>query len=152
MRQLPRIMELRFIDRPLLLFLSLSCFWHAGPYFWSKMVRSGSCLNFCMSLHGPHTSFWIFFIHYCELRESCPWVWHMSIHIDVPIIVNTTFLQHVLVCLCSSGHVNVFQWNWECFFRLHVELKWRFDVMTINEIPFHRLKIVSNFPVIRWCV
>ena len=38
--------------------------------------------------------------------------------------------------MSSSGHVNVFQWNWECFFFRHLELNSRFDVMMINEIPF----------------
>ena len=33
---------------------------------------------------------------------------HMSIHIDVPIIVNAALLQHVQVCMCYSGHVKVF--------------------------------------------
>ena len=34
--------------------------------------------------------------------------------------------------MCSRGHVNVFQWNWERAFLRHAELNSRFDVMTIK--------------------
>ena len=52
----------------------------------------------------------------------------------IPIIVYSAFLQHVQVS--SPGHVNIFQWNWECFFCRHVELNSRFDKITINMIPW----------------
>ena len=51
--------------------------------------------------------------------------------------------------MSSPDHVNVLQWYWECFFLRHVELNSRFDVMTINVIPFDRPKIVTDFSVIR---
>ena len=38
-----------------------------------------------------------------------------TIHIDIPIVVNTAFLQHIQIRVRSPGHVNVFQWDWECF-------------------------------------
>ena len=45
--QLSLIVEVRFLDSPLLLFFSLGCFWHSGPHFWPQMIRSCGCLNFC---------------------------------------------------------------------------------------------------------
>ena len=43
--QLLRIVELLFVDSPLM--LSLSCFRHARSNFWPQTIRSASCLNFC---------------------------------------------------------------------------------------------------------
>ena len=51
--------------------------------------------------------------------------------------------------MCSPGHVSKFQWNWKCVFFRHVKMNSRFDVMTINVIPFDRPKIVTRFSIIR---
>ena len=55
-----------------------------------------------------------------------------SIHINVPTIVNTAFFHHIEICMCSPRHVNVFQWNRECFFSRYIELTSRLDMMTIK--------------------
>ena len=68
------IVELRFLDNPLLLFLSLTCFSDAGPNFWPQMIRSGSCLKFCEPPPGPHLSFTSFF--HSTLWTS--WIWSMN--------------------------------------------------------------------------
>ena len=85
---------------------------HISGHKWSDLVVTS---NFWEPLPGPHIFFRWFFIQYRELREFWSWVWQTKIHIDVPIIVNTAFLQHVPICLCTSGHVNVFHWYWRMF-------------------------------------
>ena len=90
-------------------FLSLGCFWHTGPIFGPQTIRSGSCLNFCKPHPGPHVSFRRSFFQHCELRESCPWVWQTSIHINVPITIDSAFLRRTQGRTCSPGHVNMFQ-------------------------------------------
>ena len=134
--QLPRIFELWFIDSPLLLFLSLGCVWDAGRrHFrpqWSGLA---------------HVSFWRFFTLCCELCESCPWIWQISSHIDIPIILNTAFLQHIQGRMCPPDHVNVSQWYWaRCNFR-HMELNSRYDVS-----PSMDQKFIAGFCVIFWFV
>ena len=64
---------------------------------------------------------------------------------NVPIIVFSAFLQHIQGRMCSPGHDNVSQWNWECFFFRYMELNSRFDVMTVNVISFDQPKIVTGF-------
>ena len=56
--------------------------------------------------------------------------------IDVPTVVDTSFLQYIQTCVRRPGLVNILQWNWERFFFRHVELNSRFDVMTMNEVTF----------------
>ena len=98
---------------------------HAGS------VHCGECVLFtpCRSLE-PHISLWKFLFQY------------------VSIIVNTFFLKHVQICITRpAGHVNVFPWNWECFFLWHKELNSRFIVMTISEVTLNRPNIFSGFSV-----
>ena len=70
--QLSRIVELRFLDSPLQLFFSLSCFRNSRPHFGPQILRSGSCLHFCTPLSGPQISVGRSFVQYCELRETGP--------------------------------------------------------------------------------
>ena len=51
------IIEFGFLVCPFLLFSFLSGFSNFGPYFWTHILRSGSCLIFCQSPSGPHISF-----------------------------------------------------------------------------------------------
>ena len=37
------------------------------------------------------------------------------------MIIDAAFLLNIQVCVCSSGDVNVFQRNWECFFSRRVK-------------------------------
>ena len=92
--------------------------------------------------------FFLFKNRMWTFRESSPWIWQTSIHIDVPIIVNTAFLQHIKICLSSPGHINVFQWSWKRFFFRHMELNSRFHVMTINEVTFDWPEVFPSFRVI----
>ena len=149
--QLPRIVELRYDGSPLMLFLSVTWFGHAGRkisgHWWSGLVVA-EFLRAALQT----TSFRRFITQYCELRQSGPWVRSMSIHINVPTIVDAAFLQHVQVCPCGPGHVNVIPWECECFFP-HVEVNSKFDVMTTDEVPFDwPKKIVPGFTVIRYRV
>ena len=61
------VLDLRLFNCPFVLLLLLSCFWHATTFQASK-IRSCSCMIFCK----PHP------------RESCPWIWQTSIHVDIP--------------------------------------------------------------------
>ena len=46
------------------------------------------------------------------------------------------------------GHVNILQWNWECFFTRHVDVNSRSDVMTTSEVSFNRPEVVAGFGVV----
>ena len=51
---------------PFLLFFLVclpSGFPHFGPQFTPHILRSGSCLNFCLSLPGPQKSLWRFYFN-----------------------------------------------------------------------------------------
>ena len=61
---------------------------------------------------------------------------------------NMAFLQHIQIRMRGPGRVNIFQWHSECLFFRHVEFNLRFDVMTIDEIPFHLPKDIAGFRVI----
>ena len=54
------IVEFWLLDFQLLFLSILSGFTNFGPYFWPYMIWSGSRLNFCQSLTGPHVSLWRF--------------------------------------------------------------------------------------------
>ena len=70
------------------------------------------------------------------------------IHVNIPTVVNTAFLQHVQVCMCGPGHVKKCQWDWGCFFFRHAELNSKFDVMTTDEVTLNRLEVGTGFSVI----
>ena len=69
--QLSRIVELRFLDRPLPFFLSSSCFC-SGPNFWKQMIAPCGCLNLCKPSPGPHISVRRLSIQSCDLRQTGP--------------------------------------------------------------------------------
>ena len=46
----------------------------------------------------------------------------MPARIDIPIIVNLLFLQHIQISMSRPRNINVFQWSGECFFLRHVAL------------------------------
>ena len=50
--------------------------------------------------------------------------------------------------MSGPGHLNVFQWKWECFFLRHIELYSWFKKMTINGISLNRPEVFSSFRVI----
>ena len=110
------------------------------------IVRSGSCLNLCTPLPGPHSSFGRFLTQR-EFREHCPRPSQISIHNDFPMVVNTAFLQHIQFCVRSPGHVNVFHWNWNVFFFFR-QLNSRFTMMAINEVALNRSGVIAGFCVI----
>ena len=59
--QFSNIVELRFFNRPLLIFSSLSSFSLSRPNVWPQMVRPCCCLYFCQPPPGPHASVKRFF-------------------------------------------------------------------------------------------
>ena len=56
--QSPSIVELGFFFCPFLFFFFLSGFTNLRPNIWPYMIWSGSRLNLCPSLPGPHISLW----------------------------------------------------------------------------------------------
>ena len=66
------------------------------------------------------------------------------------MIVNTFFLQHIQICTSSPAHINVFQWNRECFFFRHIGLNSWFNVMTMDEVTLKRPEVSPGFGVIFW--
>ena len=68
----------------------------------------------------------------------------MSARIYIPLIVNLLFLHDVQICMCRTCHINVFQWNRECFFLRHVELNSRFIVMTMDEVTLDRPELGAS--------
>ena len=86
------IVELWFFFCPFLFLSILSGFTNFRPNFWPYMIWSGTCLNLCQSLPGPHASFWRYTFQQGAFCESCPRIWQMSARIDIPIIVNSFLL------------------------------------------------------------
>ena len=56
------IVELWLFFCPSLFVSILSGFTNFRPYFWPYMIWSGSRLNLCQSLPGPHISVWRFLL------------------------------------------------------------------------------------------
>ena len=90
------------------------------------MIWSGSRLNFCQSLPRPHTSLWRFLFSMEWIGETFPRIWQASVRIDIPIVIDTFLLHDVQISVSRPGHINVFQWDRECFILRHVELNLRF--------------------------
>ena len=124
-------LDLRLPVCPVLLLFPMSGFSHFGPNFKPQILRSRSCLIFCSSPPGPHISLWRF-----PRSNRLQYV----------------FLQNIQICKSSSGHVNVFQRNRECFFTRHIELNSRFIVMTVDEVTLDRPEVFPGFSAIsRFC-
>ena len=121
--------------------LFLCCFRLVKLHLRSQKIRSGSCLNLCKPLPRPQISFGRF----VRSRIWTLRILSMNLTNFDPHRQSSSRQRSVQICARSPGHVNVFQWNWECFFFLHVELNSKFDVMTMNEVSF---KVIADFSVI----
>ena len=88
----------------------------------------------------------VFPIRYRELRETGPCFRWIPVTINVQIIINTAFQQHIQCRVRPPDKKS--QWCWESFFR-HMELNSWFIVTTMNVIPCDRPNIVSGFTAIR---
>ena len=119
------LVEIGLLNCPLLLFSCLSGFPIFGPYFRPHTLRSGSCLN-SVSLHLDH-------IHPFEGSSF------NSVNFCESICL--FFLQHIQICVSNLGHINVFQWNGECFFFRHIELNCRFIMVTTDEVTLFRPEV-----------
>ena len=67
----------------------------------------------------------------------------------MPIIIDAALLLNIQICMCSSGDVNVFQWNREWFFSRRVKFDSGFNVMAVFEVSWHGPKIIYRFTGIR---
>ena len=63
-----------------------------------------------------------FFFQYSKLCEICPRIRQISWPIDIPIIIDAFLLHDSQIRMCSSGDINVLQWNREWFFSRRVKL------------------------------
>ena len=70
--------------------------------------------------------------------------------IDIPPIIDPFLLHDFQISMSRPCYVNVFQWNRECFFLRHVELKSRFIVMTIDEVTLDPPEVSTHFNIICW--
>ena len=78
-------------------------------------------------------------------------IWQILVLIDNPVIVDAFFLHHIQICVGRPCHIDVLQWNRECFLFRNVKLNSRFNVMTIDELTLCRPKVCAGFNVIFWC-
>ena len=96
----------------------------------------------------PHDLAWMLHAVYCtRIRQ----IWF----IDVPIVIDAAFLLDIQIRSCSSGYVNIFQWNMEWFFSRRVKFDSALNVMAVYEVSWHRPKIIYRFTgigkwVLRW--
>ena len=111
--QLSRIVELRFLESPSLLFDSLSSFSTLRTNLLATDDQVLWLLEFfCEPLSGPHISVRRFFTSkIVNCVKTGPWFRHVSIAINVPMIIHCGILAtHSKKRMCSPGHVNVSQW------------------------------------------
>ena len=88
------VIELWCFNGPLPLLLFLSCLRHVSPNFRPPVIRSDSCLHLCES---PSRA-----THILE-EVACLVTWQISIHVDISIVVNTFFLQHIQICVSRGS-------------------------------------------------
>ena len=130
------------------MFLSiLSGFINSGSHFWSNMIWSGSRLNFCQSLLGPHVSFERFSFNRINLVKPFHKSDKLLFESKFQVIIDTFLLQNVQMNT-SNLVPSIYLLNRECFFLRHKELNSRFIVMTTGEVTLDRPKVGTGFSVI----
>ena len=132
--QFSGIVELLFLDAPLLLFSALTCFCHSWPIFcqeWSSFHVDWIVVNRSPDHVYPSGCFSFTIVSCMKTKSKFR---SILVNIDVPIISCTAFQQYIQSGICSLDHVNLSQWNWEWFFFEHTELNSWFNVVTINVI------------------
>ena len=145
--QISSIVELRFLDSTLLLFLCIST--HQTYLSKSQATKCLVWRSFVLlSLPGPRKSIRWFFIQHNESCGACPRICQFSISINVPIIVDIFLQQYIQRCTWSPGHVDIFQWHKKWFFSRHVQFDSVFYVMTINEFSWNRPEVIFSFRII----
>ena len=103
------IVELWFLDRPLLLLFAFRCIGHMFPHLCPQSVWPGSRLLSCQSLPDH--------------------IYHVSI---------CFFQQYIQWCSRNPGHVEILQWDRKWFFSLGTySLTSGFHVMTVNKIAWN---------------
>ena len=78
------VVELWFLDSPLLLFFAFRRFRHIFPNLWPRSVWPGGRLFSCQSHPGPCISIRWFFAQKSEPCETCPSIWQFSNHPSRP--------------------------------------------------------------------
>ena len=98
------IVELRFFDSPLVFFSSLRHIRHIFPNLWPQSVwwRSFASLSVASRTMKIHS---VVLIQHREPSEPCPRIWHFSVSMNVPTIVDafsSITSSDVLVALVTS--------------------------------------------------
>ena len=125
------IIELWFLDGPLLLRFAFCCIRQMLPHIWPYIVGS---FFFLASLHPDHVypSGGLWFNKIILVKPV-----HASNNSLYPSTLqqSSIFLQqYIQWCMCISGDVDVLQWNRKWFFSWHVQFDSGFHMMAINEI------------------
>ena len=108
-----------------------------------------------MSLAGPHISVRRFLIWQSKLSETCPRIRQISWSIDIPTVIDAAFLHKIQTRVCSSGDVNVLQWNGVWFFSRRVMFDsgstwWRYmKFPDMDQKVMHRFTRILKW-VLRW--
>ena len=137
------IVELWLFFCPFLFLSILSGFTNFRPCFWSHMIWSGSRLNLCQSLTGPHISFWrrfsfniVNFVNPFRESDKC--------------LFESTFQWSSTCFSCNTSRSVWVDPVTSMYFSGHVELNSRFIVMTIDEVTLDRLEVGTGFSVTGW--
>ena len=120
------------------------------PNFGPQVIRSDSCLKFCKP--PARTTCILLEVFHCELRGTSPRTRQVPIAINVPIIIDSAFLQHrprLHLFFWSRQYV----WCWEWLFLRHMKLHswstwWRkMQFPLINQKLFRASLFVTVLPV-----
>ena len=143
--QFSGIVEVWFIDCPLLLFFAFRCIGHIFPHLWPQSVWSGG--RFVSSSISPRTMY----IRQVGFR-SIKWIlWKLPTHLTILDLHGRSnsrryFLQrYIQGCICSPGHVGFFQWKREWFFSRHVQFDSGLHVMTVKKVAWNGPEFTSSF-------
>ena len=106
------------LHSPILVFLAFAKLCWDCPHFWPHVIGSCCRLNFCQSPPEPHVSLRRSFLRE-ENCQTSPWIWQTSVLINV----NAFHLHELQIGVSGHCYVDMYQWNRECFFLGHVEMK-----------------------------
>ena len=130
----------------------------------SPAHSANSFLFFCSLNNGVQASgqilsglvvFWIFvglpFTHLCPSRSLVRRIWNLAVAVHSSARVTPFASNHESLIVCSetcfffrlslSHHVDVFQWDRECFIIWVVKLQTTFFMMSMNKFSTHRPRI-----------
>ena len=121
-----------------ILVLASGLLWSGCDVVWILVSLTPDCLH----------PFWGASFNNVNLVKSSPWLWHISVVVNIPVSIQSFFLCNLQICISWPVDINIIRWNKIWFFCRHVQLNPRFNMMTINEISLNRPEVFSSFRVI----